>query len=92
MKQEIAETEALQALGWLVSQDELVGVFMGSSGLAANDLQANAADPTFLASVLDFLMMDDAWIIALCDAIGWDYSHPMQLRAALPGGGEVHWT
>jgi hypothetical protein len=55
-------------------------------------LRAGAGDPAFLGSVLDFLMMDDAWVVAFCDAAGIAYTVPMQARAALPGGAVTHWT
>jgi hypothetical protein len=92
VKQESAETLALQALGWLVGQDDLLPAFLNATGAGANDLAANAKDPVFLASVLDFLLMDDAWIIAFCDASARTYSEPMQARAGLPGGIATHWT
>ena len=87
-----AETLALQALGWLVGQEDLLPVFLGSSGACEGDLRARAQDPEFLGSVLDFLMMDDEWIIEFCDACGLGYDQPMLARAVLPGGGQVHWT
>jgi len=37
-------------------------------------------------------MMDDAWVMGFCDAVGLPYEAPMQARAALPGGEQVHWT
>lgn len=87
-----AETFALQALGWLASNDELMPVFLGSSGASVGDLRERASDPVFLASVLEFLLMDDAWIVAACDALGVPYETPQAARAALPGGEQVHWT
>lgn len=87
-----AETFALQALGWLASNDELMPVFLGSSGASVGDLRERASDPVFLASVLEFLMMDDAWIVAACDALRVPYETPQAARAALPGGEQVHWT
>ncbi|MCM2560755.1 DUF3572 domain-containing protein [Lutimaribacter sp. EGI FJ00015] len=90
--QEAAETLALSALGWLAATDDLLPVFMGASGLTEADLRGQAADPAFLGAVLDFLMMDDAWVIRFCDDTGTAYTAPMQARAALPGGAQVHWT
>lgn len=87
-----AETLALTALGWLVTNDELLPVFMGATGVDAGDMRARASDPDFLLSVLDFLMMDDAWVIAFCDAKGVAYEHPVQARAALAGPAGMHWT
>lgn len=92
MKQEIAETIGLQALAWLAANDELFPVFLGSSGASAADLKAGAADPAFLGAVLDFILMDDAWVTGFCDGAGLGYDMPMRARHALPGGGEVSWT
>lgn len=92
MTQEAAETVALQALGWLVSNDALLPVFLGTSGASSDDLRSRASDTEFLGSVLDFLTMDDAWVMAFCDAQGLAYDTPLQARWALPGGAPVHWT
>ncbi|MDO9637842.1 MAG: DUF3572 domain-containing protein [Pseudotabrizicola sp.] len=91
-KRESAETLAIQALAWLVANEDLLPVFMGSTGLSADDLRSRATEPEFLGSVLDFLLMDDAWIVAFCDATGLRYDAPMLARAALPGGEALHWT
>ncbi|WP_296765217.1 DUF3572 domain-containing protein [Sediminimonas sp.] len=92
LPRETAETLALEALAWLLSNDELLPVFMGATGADVDDLRTSAGDPAFLGSVLDFLMMDDAWVVAFCDAAGVPYDRPMAARAALPGGEQVHWT
>ena len=92
MKQEQAETLALGALGWLVGNEELLPIFMGASGASIDDIKARAGEPDFLISVLDFLSMDDAWLMAFCDASGLPYDTPMQARQSLPGGAQVHWT
>jgi len=92
MLPERAEMIALQALGWLAGNDDLMPVFLGATGASAQDLRAQAGDPAFLGSVLDFLMMDDAWVIAFCDASALAYEAPMQARQLLPGGAQVHWT
>lgn len=89
---EAAEILALQALAWLVANEDLLPVFLGATGASEGDLRAQAADPGFLGSVLDFLMMDDAWVVAFCDANAIAYERPMFARAALPGGEQVHWT
>jgi uncharacterized protein DUF3572 len=90
--QDAAETLALKALAWLVTNEDLLPVFLGATGASESDLRDQAGDPAFLGSVLDFLMMDDAWVIAFCDANVTPYEHPMFARAALPGGQQVNWT
>lgn len=92
MSPERAETVALLALGWIAANDELSPVFLGSTGASADDLRARATDPAFLASVLEFLTMDDAWVVGFCDAAGVAYEEPLQARYALPGAEQVHWT
>ncbi|WP_370303088.1 DUF3572 domain-containing protein [Pseudooceanicola sp.] len=87
-----AETLALQALAWLVANDELLPVFLGATGASEQDLRRSASDPVFLGSVLDFLLMDDAWIVAFCDSVGLGYDRVAPARAALPGGAGPHWT
>ncbi len=92
MPQETAEAVALRALAWLVGNDDLLPVFMGATGASARDLRERAQDVEFLASVLDFLIMDDAWVLAFCNAEELPPTLPMRARAALPGGAQPHWT
>lgn len=92
MQQESAETLALNALSWLAANDDLMPVFLGSSGASEGDLAQLAREAEFLGSVLDFLLMDDAWIIAFCDATGLAYNQPQLARYALPGGIPQNWT
>ncbi|WP_170528016.1 DUF3572 domain-containing protein [Ruegeria arenilitoris] len=89
---EFAETLALKALGWLVGNDELLPVFLGSTGASTDDLRDRATEPEFLASVLEFLMLDDSWVLAFCDANAVPYDQPAQARSVLSGGANVHWT
>lgn len=90
--QDSAETIGLQALGWLAANDDLLPSFLGATGASEQDVRARAADPEFLGAVLDFLMMDDAWVMEFCDSINLSYENIMPARAALPGGERVHWT
>ncbi len=92
MWQESAETIALKALVWLLANDELLPIFQGSSGVSEGDIRAGAGDPAFLGSVLDFVNLDDRWIMAFCDSEGLPYEAPMAARQALPGGEQTHWT
>lgn len=91
-RQETAETMALRALSWLAGNEELLPVFLGSTGASLNDLAAGASDPGFLGAVLDFILMDDAWVVSCCETMGVPFDSLIQARAALPGGAETHWT
>lgn len=89
---ERAQTLALQALGWLVGEEELLPVFLGATGAGEADLRARAKDPVFQGAVLDFILMDDAWVVACAQAIGTAPETLAAARHALPGGAEVSWT
>ncbi len=92
MTRESAETIGLQALAWIVTSEDLLPTFLGSSGASEDDMRQQAGNPEFLGSVLDFLLMDDVWIKQVCDAIGAPYDALMQARMSLPGGEVVNWT
>lgn len=87
-----AEIRAIGVLMWLVGNDELLAVFLGATGTSEADLRERMAETEFLASVLDFLMMDDAWVIQYCDGEQLPYDTLMRARQSLPGGGDVNWT
>lgn len=89
---ESAETVGLQCLSWLIGNEELLPVFMGTSGVSEEDMRNDAGDPAFLAAVLDFVLLDDAWVMDFCAAQGLPNDAPRAARAALPGGQEVNWT
>ncbi|MGB0298569.1 MAG: DUF3572 family protein [Paracoccaceae bacterium] len=55
-------------------------------------MRENAGSPEFLGAVLDFLLMDDAWVLRCCEETGLDPNLMMTARAALPGGQQMHWT
>ena len=92
MSQESAETVGLQALGWLAGNEDLLPVFLGATGASEADVRSGASDPAFLGGLLDFLMMDDAWVMSFCDSISMPYDRLMQARHSLPGGAPGNWT
>lgn len=92
MTRDRAETVALTALAWLAGDEDLLGVFLGSTGAAPDDLRARAGDPAFLASVLEFLTMDDDWVRRCAEATGLDPTEPMAARVVLEGPAGMHWT
>ncbi len=92
MTEENAQALALSALAWIAASQDLIGVFLGATGASVGDLRAQAQDPVFLGAVLDFLMMDDAWVIGFCDAEGLAYDQPQLARQSLPGGNLPNWT
>lgn len=87
-----AELIAIQALGWLSNQDDLLMTFLGATGSGLDDVRNRAGDPEFLASVMDFILMDDTWIKDLCDQLSMPYDAIQHIRMALPGGSLPNWT
>ncbi|TCL10165.1 uncharacterized protein DUF3572 [Shimia isoporae] len=92
LSHEAAETLALDALTWLVNNDEVLPVFMGATGASVDDLRARAGEADFLGSVLEFLTMDDAWVVAFCDTKGVGYDQPLMAAHVLLGSARMHWT
>lgn len=92
LSQDSAELLAVEALSWLAGQEDLLPVFLNSTGAGVDDIRNRARDPEFLASVLDFLLMDDAWITEFCASADYAPDFPLRARAALPGGAHVNWT
>lgn len=66
--QEVAEFVAIQALSFLASDPERLGLFLTESGIGPQTLRTAATDPKFLAGVLDFIVRDDATVKAFADA------------------------
>jgi len=91
MTPDFAETVALRALDWMLSNDDLRGVFLGSTGADAGQFSQGIA-PELLLAALDFLCLDDGWVVGFCDSAGYAYDIPNAARAALPGGAMPHWT
>ncbi len=92
MQQDFAETQALALLAWLAGEDDILPVFMGATGVSQDDLRARAAEPEFLASVMDFLLMDDTWVLKGAEATGIAAQDFAMIRAGLPGGDLPNWT
>ena len=85
---EVAEIVAVQALSFIASDPERLGLFLAETGIGPETLRTAAADPRFLASVLDFVMRDDATVKAFADA---SQLHPTNIAAAQQVLGDPHW-
>ncbi len=87
-----AQEIAVRALLWIAADPERSGQFLGYSGADPGDLKARSAEPEFLGFVLDFILLDDAFILDFCTEAGLPPESPMQARARLPGGDLPNWT
>lgn len=92
MTSERAEMIALAALEWLAGHDELLPVFLGASGATLEALRDGAGDPALLTSVLDFVLMDDAWVLDLAGSASLAPQEVFTARQTLAGPAGAHWT
>jgi hypothetical protein len=76
---EVAEIVAIQALSFVAGDPERLGVFLAETGIGPETLRSAAADPHFLAGVLDFVLRDDATVKAFAAASELD---PATIAAA----------
>ena len=85
---EVAEIVAVQALSFIAGEPERLGAFLAESGIGPETLRSAAADPRFLASVLDFVMRDDATVKAFASAA---QLHPTNIAAAHQALNDPQW-
>jgi len=76
---EVAEIVAIQALSFVAADPERLGLFLAESGIGPETLRSAAADPRFLASVLDFILRDDSTVKAFANTT---QLHPTNIAAA----------
>ena len=60
---EQAETLAIGALGFLAGEPEALGGFLRLSGIDPANLRAAAAEPGFLAGLLDYFLANEALLV-----------------------------
>ena len=85
---EVAEIVAVQALSFIAADPERLGAFLAESGIGPDTLRGAAADPQFLANVLDFIMRDDAMVKAFASA---SQLHPTNIAAAHQALNDPKW-
>jgi hypothetical protein len=85
LKTEQAATLAIRALGFLAADDDLLGRFLGTTGMEPAELRAGADDPAVLAGVLDFLLADEPLLLQFCQTAHLRPEEPSRARALLPG-------
>ena len=85
---EVAEIVAVQALSFIAGDPERLGLFLAESGIGPETLRNAAADPRFLASVLDFVMRDDATVKAFASV---SQLHPTNVAAAHQALNDPKW-
>lgn len=63
-----AEDLAVQALAFLAGRPEDLGRFLAVSGIGPTELRQAARQPEFLSGVLDYLLSEEALLVAFAAA------------------------
>lgn len=85
---EKAETIALQALAFLVKDEELLSHFLISSGLTPQDLKERFRDPELLGGILDAILANDTVLLDFCNTMSMSPDTLVRARRILPGAHE----
>jgi hypothetical protein len=80
-----AETVAIQALGWIAGDEDRLARFMALAGLSVGELRARATEPEFLGGVVDFVLNDEALLLAFAQDCELKPEALLRLRRQLPG-------
>ena len=88
----IAENLAIQALGLMAGEPERLGQFLAATGIGPEMIRKAAADPAFLAGVLDHVAGDEALLLAVAEHAGvtpQDVEHAQAVLSGRPWQREV---
>jgi len=77
------EMLAIEALAFLAGQPEALARFLALTGVGPHSLRAAAADPAFLAGVLDHVLSDEALLVAFAEAADVKPERLAEARRAL---------
>jgi hypothetical protein len=78
-----ADRLAIDALGFLAGRPETLERFLKLTGIGPTTLRRAAADPSFLAGVLDFLLGDERLLVDFAAEAGVDPAAIAPARRAL---------
>ena len=82
---EYAETIALKAVHFILSDDEIQQNFINFTGILPSDFENVIKDPGFLGGVLDFLLANDDKLVEFCTKNEIAPEEPSRVRGLFPG-------
>jgi len=88
----IAETLAIQALGFMAGEPERLGAFLAATGIGPEMIRHAAGDPAFLSGVLDHVVADEPLLLAVAEHAGvtpQDVEHAQAVLGGRPWQREV---
>ena len=83
---ERAEALAIEGLGFIAADPELLPRFLTMTGIGADSIRRAAREPGFLAGVLQFILAHEPTLARFCEATGTPLSAPGQALRHLPTG------
>ncbi|HVU18793.1 MAG TPA: DUF3572 domain-containing protein [Candidatus Didemnitutus sp.] len=86
---EAAQNLAIQALSFVASDPEQVSRFLALTGIEPGQLRSAAADPGFLAGVIDYYLSDERLLLAFAAYAGVPPTDVAAARRALAPGEEM---
>lgn len=81
--QESAEMLGVQALAFIAQDEDRLGGFIASTGIAVQSLRDAAREPDFLAGVLEHMLADENLLIAFAESAGIDPAEVARARRTL---------
>jgi hypothetical protein len=87
---EQAEAVAIRALGFVAADPELLPRFLALTGIEASAVRRAAAEPGFLAGVLQFVLAHEPTLMRFCDETGTPPAEVGQALKALPQGDDSY--
>lgn len=78
------EAVALQAVAWIVADDAMRDRFVALTGCGADEMRLRVGQPAFLGSVLEFVLGNEADVVAFAEHEGFSPEVPLLARAKLP--------
>src|SRR5436305_12625266 len=86
-QQTAAEALAIAALTFLAGEPERLGRFLALTGIGPEKIRAAAAEPGFLAGILEHIGSDQSLLLAFANQSGVEPKHIEAARGILSG----HW-
>ena len=80
------ESIAIAALSWMAADGDLTSRFAALSGIEPGDMRAAAAEPGFLAGIVEFILAHEPTLMRFCDDNELDPALVERAGRALAGG------
>jgi hypothetical protein len=91
-QREGAEKIAVQALGFIAGDPELLPRFLALTGIEASSIRRAASEPGFLAGVLNFIVAHEPTLMRFAEQSGIAPAKVTAALRALPFGEDGHQT